>query len=240
MIQRTREGLEADLKLIQKQSEEPTILINRWTGRALEEPIVIVVDEPSFLDNVLLQDFAENQHPTFQIINSQITASEKSMELTFLEAKPKIGVGLEYAWIDARNDVMNLAGNGRDVIMPMGSVTIPIHTDRYKSKRQEERVKQLSLDALKVEKKEAFLAEIAAAKSKMEYANLEIQKLVGLKNITTETIDLLRSEYAAEGTRFEELLRLEMELIDYDLMIAKAKYDHLTSTTILLKFQSLE
>jgi hypothetical protein len=47
----------------------------------------------------------------------------------------------------------------------------------------------------------------------------------------------MRTEYAAEGTRFEELLRLEMELIDYDLEILKAQYERRLAQAILLKYK---
>ena len=82
-----------------------------------------------------------------------------------------------------------------------------------------------------------YQADIAAAYSQNELSLLEIQRVEGLKSITRETLDLMRTEYASEGTRFEELLRLEMELIDYDLIIAESKYNQLLAKATLLKYQ---
>jgi hypothetical protein len=47
----------------------------------------------------------------------------------------------------------------------------------------------------------------------------------------------MRIEYASEGIRFEELLRLEMELIDYQLVTAKAKYNSLLAQATLKKYE---
>jgi len=69
-----------------------------------------------------------------------------------------------------------------------------------------------------------------------EYGDEVIRKYESLKAITSETLKLMRTEYASEGTRFEELLRLEMELIDYDQEILNARYDQQLAMAILNKY----
>jgi len=237
LIQRSREGLESDLGILQKQKERPTININRWAGRVLSEPIEVVSDLSLLKTEEELLQFANSDHPQYQILENQIKASQKAIELTSFESKPKIGVGLDYAFIDGRKDVSGLAGNGRDVLMPMGSISIPLHTDRYTAKRQEEKLKQEAIQSTMQDIQEMYAAEIAAAYSQSELSLLEIERVEGLKSITRETLDLMRTEYASEGTRFEELLRLEMELIDYDLIIAQSKYAQILAKATLLKYQ---
>ncbi len=238
LIQRSREGLESDLGILQKRKENPTININRWAGRDLSEPIELTSDLSLLKTEGELLQFANGDHPQYQILENQINASQKAIELTEYESKPKIGVGLDYAFIDGRNDVSNLAGNGRDVFMPMGSISIPLHTGRYTAKRQEEKLKQEAIQSTMKDLQEMYQADIAAAYSQSELSVLEIDRVEGLKHITRETLDLMRTEYASEGTRFEELLRLEMELIDYDLIIAQSRYTQLLAKATLLKYQN--
>ena len=84
------------------------------------------------------------------------------------------------------------------------------------------------------------MSEIAAAQSQRELAQMEIEKIEQLKIITAETLELMRTEYSAEGTRFEELLRLEMELIDYDMLVALSRFNQLNSAATLLKYQPIQ
>lgn len=240
LVQRNKEAIENDLLLLEKKKEQPLIMINRWTGRPLDQGIELFETMEDIQNEENYVFFAKNDHPEFKILDSKIAASEKSVELTFLEAKPKIGVGLDYAWIDGRNDVDMLSGNGRDVLMPMGSISIPLHKDRFEAKRREEKIRQESLNALKTEKQEFYLSEIAAAQSQRELAQMEIEKIEQLKIITAETLELMRTEYSAEGTRFEELLRLEMELIDYDMLVALSRFNQLNSAATLLKYQPIQ
>lgn len=234
--ERKREMLEADLSLISKKMEQPTIMINRWTGRSLKTDIILSSKEYDPLLKNEITKYAEIDHPQYKIFENQISASNAKITMTEYSSKPTIGVGLDYAYIDARNDV-DIPGNGRDVLMPMGSISIPIHTDRFKAIRQEEIIRQEAINAKKEEVSDMFRAEIELAYSTAEYADQVIEKYTALKTITKETLKLMRTEYASEGTRFEELLRLEMELIDYDLEILKAKYEMRLANATLYKFK---
>ena len=239
LVQRTEESLRLDILIINQRKEESIIIINSWAGRPLYDSIAVIVPSILLGSQQELELFASQAHPSFQIIDRSIAASEKVIDLTQLERKPKIGVGLDYGWIDRRNDVENLSGNGRDVVMPVGSIKIPIHTDRFDSKRQEEKLKQEALSALKQDKKERYLSELAMARSQIQRSQLEIDKMSQLKEITTETIKLMETEYANTSTSFEELLRLEMELFDYELFIAQARYNILNAQATMLQYQSL-
>lgn len=234
-IERKRESLEANLILIDKKIEQPTVMINRWTGKPLDTKIVVEQETDALWSKEKAIEFAENGHPQFRILENQKTASNAKLALIKYDSKPKIGVGLDYAYIDGRNDVV-IPGNGRDVLMPMGSVTIPIHKGRYSAIRQEEAIKQEAIDKKTEEMQDMFAAEIELAYSTVEYGDEVIRKYESLKAITSETLNLMRTEYASEGTRFEELLRLEMELIDYDLEILNARYDQRLAMAILNKY----
>lgn len=234
--ERKRELLEADLSLLAKRMEQPTIMINRWTGRPLSTEVALTqVSDNPLLKNELIQ-YAENDHPQFRIFENQIEASNSKIAVTEYDAKPKIGVGLDYAYIDGRSDVV-IPGNGRDVLMPMGSISIPIHKGRFEAVRQEESIRQDAIKAKKEEVKDMFQAEIELSYATLEYADQVINKYQSLKTITRETVKLMRTEYSSEGTRFEELLRLEMELIDYDLEILTAQYERKLAIAILYKFK---
>jgi len=234
--ERKREVLEADLALLDKKIEQPSIMINRWTGQELDRKIEVAPHTEVVDDEDEIMDFASNQHPQYKKLNNARIVSDAKVDLIEYETKPKIGVGLDYAYIDARNDV-EIPGNGRDILMPMGSISIPLHKGRYSAIRQEETIKQQAIDQKIEEIRDMYAAEVKLAYSTIEYSDDVIRKYESLKEITSETLKLMRTEYASEGTRFEELLRLEMELIDYDLEIIKAQYERRLAQAILSKYK---
>lgn len=232
---RKREFLESDLKLIDKKIEQPTVMLNRWSGKPLGTKIKVGEVDEILVNKEQLLEYAQEGHPQYRILEKQKAVSDAKVSLIQYDSKPKIGIGLDYSFIDGRNDV-DIPGNGRDVLMPMGSISIPIHKGRYSAIRQEEVIKKQALDRKSEEFHDIYAAEIEIAYSIIEYNNQVVVKYESLKEITNETLKLMRTEYASEGTRFEELLRLEMELIDYDLEILKAGYERRLAMAVLYKF----
>ena len=233
--ERKREILNADLELITKKMEQPTIMINRWTGRELFTEIIITTDDETLINKSEVLKFADSEHPKYTVLDNKIAASNSMIALTKYQEKPKIGVGLDYAYIDARNDV-DISGNGRDILMPMVSITIPLNKGRFDAIRQEQTILQEAINAQRKEISDIYTAEVEMAYSLIEYANQVAEKYSSLKDITRETLKLMRTEYATEGTRFEELLRLEMDIIDYDLEILKARFERSLALAVLHKF----
>ncbi len=66
------------------------------------------------------------------------------------------------------------------------------------------------------------MAAIEKAYADYEMAQLRTNLYEKQITITQSAINILESNYSAKGIGFDELLRLEKELIDYDLKILKA------------------
>lgn len=235
-VERQREAIAADIELLTAQKRPLMIRLNVTAGRAIDATIDLVLQESVVSDTAQQLFYITQDHPSLKALDTKITASQQAAKLTKYEAKPKIGIGLDYAWIDGRNDV-NIPGNGRDILMPMGSISIPLNKSKYESKRKQESLVQEAAIARKSDLKDTFRKEIESTQADLEYLNKKIEKFRSLTVITTETLKLLRIEYATEGSRFEELLRLEMELIDYKDQILQAEYQKDLKTAILMKYK---
>ena len=59
-----------------------------------------------------------------------------------------IGFGIDYIPVEKRPD-MDFADNGKDIFMPMVSLSIPIFNKKYKSNSKQNELKQLEIDAQK-------------------------------------------------------------------------------------------
>ena len=68
-------------------------------------------------------------------------ASEANETVAQKEGLPKLGVGLDYAIVGKRTD-MEVADNGKNILMPMVSVSIPIFRKKYKAAEKEAQLMQ--------------------------------------------------------------------------------------------------
>jgi len=76
---------------------------------------------------------------------------EQSELLNQKESSPMIGFGLDYINITPRPD-MNFSDNGKDIVMPMFSVSIPIFNKKYKSQTKQNELEQQEIIAQKQER----------------------------------------------------------------------------------------
>lgn len=83
-------------------------------------------------------------HPELLKYDKLYKSVEQSEILNQKEQKPMIGFGLDYMAVSERPN-MSFSDNGKDVVMPMVSLSIPIFNKKYSSKTKQNKLKQEEL-----------------------------------------------------------------------------------------------
>lgn len=223
-IQLKTQELEKELELLENRKEKPLATINQVLNRPLDEPLA-VSDSLSLAIIPFNQDtlagHIRSNHPTIRFFALQQEASREAIELNELNGKPSFGVGLDYIMVGKRENV-ELSDNGKDILMPRVMVKIPLYRKKYGAKQREEELKIAALENRKEDVRLKFLSAIDKAYTDREDAAIKIQLYEELKEITQATIDILTTDYSTAGRNFDELLRLQIDLVNYDLKILKA------------------
>ena len=71
-IERKQESINADLGLLAKKVEQPTITINRWVGRELNTKIDIVEDLDISPNKDEMLQYARTEHPQYAILDDRM------------------------------------------------------------------------------------------------------------------------------------------------------------------------
>ena len=223
-VQLKRQVLESELLILKKQREKPLTDLKQILNKERTTDITIV-DSLDFSTLIYQKDSLftniRANHPMIKMFALQQEISKRAIEVNTLKDQPTFGVGLDYINVIGRNDATPI-GNGRDIIQLRGTVRIPLYKSQYEAKKQAEIIK---IDALELQKENAtdqFMATIEKAYIDYETAQLRINLYQQQIQTTQAAVDFLKGSYSVNGRKLEELLRLEKELIDYDLMILKA------------------
>ena len=223
-VQLKIEELSQELKILETAKVSPTATINQLLNRNLNTPISIT-DSLSYAvlpfdKNALLSEISAT-HPILRMFELQQEASQQAISMNELNGKPSFGVGLDYIMVNKRIDA-EPANNGRDILQLRASMKIPLFREQYAAKEREE---QLKIEALEDRKEDAFTrfsAAIERAYAEHETASLKVELYHKQMEITEAAISILETDYSTRGNRFDELLRLEKELVDYDLKMLRA------------------
>ncbi|WOK07266.1 TolC family protein [Imperialibacter roseus] len=223
------------------QKEKPLITtFNKLLDRGENDPVVV---SDSLSAESLADDFRRDSlltnNPVLNALDLRIKASEAQEQAAIKQGLPKLGVGLDYVMVGERTD-MNLPDNGKDVLMPMFSVSIPIFRNKYKAAVKEAQLMQESYSLQKDEY-------VNSLTSGYEMAWFEIQQQLELLQLydqqiqeSEQALTLLFTAYGNSGKEFEEVLRMQQQLLKYEKMkasaevqyqVAVAKLNYLTAKT---------
>ena len=90
-------------------------------------------------------------HPELLKYDKLFQSVEQSELLNQKESSPMIGFGLDYVNVEKRPN-MDFSDNGKDIVMPMMSVSIPIFNNKFKSQTKQNELRQQEIMAQKQER----------------------------------------------------------------------------------------
>ena len=143
-LQIRQNDLEQLIEVLEQQflSEQTQVntLLNRKKNFKIEVLDSLVM--PKSLDVVSTDNLS--LHPELLKYDKLYKSVEQSELLNQKEQKPMIGFGLDYVAVSERPN-MSFSDNGKDIVMPMVSLSIPIFNKKYSSKTKQNKLKQEEL-----------------------------------------------------------------------------------------------
>ncbi len=192
-LQQQKEVLEEEFN-----SEQTTFnnLLNRDENSTVEivATMEIPEDDPTYGTDAL------SLNPELLKYDKLYESIAQSELLNQRESLPMIGFGVDYLPVTERSDV-NFSDNGKDVLMPMVSVSIPIFNNRYKSISRQNELRQQEIETQKSQRLNVLESAFAKAISQRNQARIKFNtqaknlkqakdaEQILIKNYETGTID---------------------------------------------------
>ncbi|WP_421774947.1 TolC family protein [Gracilimonas sp.] len=228
--------LEDNRKVLIRKVHE---LLNTEEERMVVLPDTIIA-EISMESKPELMNKLVRQNPALNRLRYQEDSAKQMKALAAKDGNPTFGVGLDYIFTGERPGVANLADNGKDAIMARASFRIPLFRDKYNAKVQQAKLNIQSVQSQITDKENKLetsltssLRDFYDAQRRYElYDQKQIQRVEQALNIMTQ-------KYATDSSNFEEILRMQRKLLDYqlsriqalvDMQVSAAYIDYLTGS----------
>ena len=220
---------QTNLGILNKKEKPLQVAFNNLLNRDENEAVVV---QDSLTVEALPENFRRDSlltnNPMLDAIDLKQQASEKSELVAQRQGLPKMGVGLDYTIVGKRTD-MEVDDNGKNVFMPMVSVSIPIFRKKYRAAEKEA---QLMQEKYSFQKEET----INSLTSGYESVWFQLQQQKDLIDLyeeqileSNQTLNLLFSAYGNSGKDFEEVLRMQQQLLKYEKMKVMAETQYQTA-----------
>ena len=227
---------QTNLDILTKKEPAVTSWLNSILNRKYDEKIVVSKDLQIIELPMEYRKDSITTNPILQELELKKQASEVAIEVARKQGLPKLGLGLDYVLVG--KGMNNFPDSGKDIIMPMVSISLPIFRKKYNAATKEAKLMQESYSF----QKEAYENKLNGTYYKLVFElekERDLLKLYEGQVITlSKSLNLLFAYYSNANKDFEEVLRMQQELLKYQKMqlsststfyIKLAELDYLTA-----------
>lgn len=171
-------------------------------------------------------------HPELLKFDKLYQSIEQSELLNQKESSPMIGFGLDYINVSERPD-MNFSDNGKDIVMPMVSVSIPIFNKKYKSISKQNELEQQEINYQKQERLNSLKTVLDKAIN--DRISARISHKTAIKNLkqAKDAEQILIKSYETGTIDFNDVLDIQELQLKFQInQIESVKGYYLQSTII--------
>ena len=223
------ESLETQLTL---QKQQFNITLHRRPNVALSLPDSIPLRQmPTFNWTEI-----ERNNPKL----AQYSAIQKAFKSQEKQARakgmPMIGVGLQYM-VNGKVDMPMMPNmNGKDMMMPMVSVTIPVYRKKITSAIHSAQLMERSAAYNYQSQLDALQSTYLSIEQRADDIKRKLKLYESEVSLLNRTLELMQKEYATGAASLTDILQTTRESIDYDLLKAEAnaQYNTITAEAIQL------
>ena len=234
------DDVKTEIALLEQKRKPLEVAFNRLLNRADTLPVAI---SGNLLEPVAgaaaRRDSLLRSNPALAVFDQQIQAETAAETAAGYQRKPMIGAGLQYMpLLKRRAGDLNLPPNtGRDMVMPMVSVTIPIWRKKYDAAVQERRLMQRMYGDMKQDMENELASMYEMTWYELEKTAQMAALLNGQMAKTQQAIDLMLAAYSNDGQDFDAILRIQQQMFRYNMekvsaqtgyQLALVKLDYLT------------
>ncbi|MCF8246378.1 MAG: TolC family protein [Saprospiraceae bacterium] len=232
--------VKTEIAILEQKRKPLEIAFNQLLARDAASPVTISGSLPEpVVGAAARRDSLVGNNPMLAVFDKQIQVAKAEEKVADFMRKPMIGGGLQYMPLVKRksHDVHIEPNTGKDMFMPMVSVTVPIWNKKYNAAVEERRLMQV----MYADMKQDMQNELAAMYEMSFYEVEKMAQMVELLNLqmakTQQAIDLMMAAYSNAGQDFDEILRLQQQLFRYrmekvsaqtEYQLALVKLDYLT------------
>ena len=206
-LQIRQNELQEQRDILQREFSSETGQFNQLLNRDPDME-VILVDTLEIDADFRLEETRLDVHPELEKYDGLYESVTQSEALNQKENQPNLGFGLDYIPVAERTDI-DFSDNGKDVLMPMVTLSIPIFNSKYKSRSLQNELRQEEINAQKTNRRNILETALNTAINSSEAARIRSE--TQLKNLqrAMDAEEILIRNYETGTIDFNDVLDIQ-------------------------------
>jgi len=239
-IQIESSDLENNIALLKNQQNSIIAKFNTYLNRPVTSPVYtyenITRDSLEFSLTVV-SDSMLAHNPMLGMLDFEKQSLEARKKMVTRMGYPMVGLGLNYSVI-GKSAMSTSSMNGKDMVMPMVVLTLPIYRKKYTAMQNE-------AELLKSATAENYQATANSLQSEYYQAVLlyqDAQRRIKLYEnqyqLASKSLDLMLKSFSTSSSGLTDVLRIRQQTLDYELRQVDALADFNTAIAWLKRLMA--
>ena len=219
-------------ELVNHKYKAEQAFLNGLLNRGPSEEIYLRDELPLPESDFEFESDKLQMHPELLKYDKLYASVEQEELLNQKDKSPMIGLGFDYIPVEKRPD-MDFADNGKDIFMPMISLSIPIFNKKYKSSSKQHELMQIEIDASKQNQfnklQQMMDHAIHGRRAARATYNTQVSNFEHAKNAE----EILMKGYESGNLDFIEILDVQELQLKFQLGQIEAIKDYYLQTSVI-------
>ncbi len=176
------------------------------------------------LDISLITDSIRDNNPLLNMAEYEYKAYLAQKKMVTKMGAPMLGIGLNYS-ILTKSDMSVSSMNGKDMLMPMVSITLPIYRKKYRAMQEEaELLSKASLHNYQ-SAANSLNTEYYDAVQLYQDARRRIKLYENQYMLASKSLEIMLKSFSTSVTSITDVLKIRQQTLDYELKQIEAITD---------------
>jgi outer membrane protein TolC len=230
-IQMEAGDLENNIALLKNRKNTVEARFNGFLNRPANVSVTLPDTLKPNVTGIPLQAVSDSMltnNPMLGMLNYEQKSLEARKQMVTRMGYPMVGLGLNYSLIN-KNPMSTSAMNGKDMIMPMLTVTLPIYRKKYKAMQTETDLLSNAASQGIRATANSLQTDYYEAVQNYQDAQRRMALYTNQFQLANQSLNILMKSFSASGTGLTDLLRVRQQTLDYGLKQVDAVADFNTA-----------
>ncbi len=229
------------ISLLKNQQQTIAARFNSYLNRKPQTPVQLAEKLSADSLDISLQSVSDSmlQHnPMLGMLQYEQQSLDARKDMVTKMGYPMVGLGVNYSLIKMDPAAMAPEMNGKDMVMPMVTLTLPIYRKKYKAMQEEVKLQKAASEQGFQATANALQTEYYEAIQLFQDAQRRIKLYQNQADLANKSLNILMKSFSASGSGLTDLLRIQQQTLDYETRQIEAIADNNTAIAWLKRLMA--
>ena len=223
--------LENSLALLKNQQNTLAARFNSYLNRPAQAAVSLpdsITPDSIGMNMLAVSDSMFVRNPMLGMLRYEQQSLAARTKMVKQMGLPMVGVGLNYTVIN-KSEMSTSAMNGKDMVMPMLTVTLPIYRRKYKAMETETKFQKIASEQNYQATANGLQTEYFEALQLYQDGQRRMKLYDNQTQLAQKSLDIMIKTFSSSGSGLTDLLRVRQQLLDYQFKQVEAVTDYNTA-----------